>query len=106
MGIRELAYCNEQAQFAGWRIISGPAEHLLDSFRVSFSTGVTSLSLCAFRLVIIYMQMEPRNARGGQTGETGWTLKRGKGVGEEGVEEGSFRAPFIAVTKLKISIQF
>lgn len=52
------------------------------------------------------MQMEPRNARGGQTGETGWTLKRGKGVGEEGVEEGSFRAPFIAVTKLKISIQF
>lgn len=59
---RELAYCNEQAQFAGWRIISGPAE-LPRFVRVSFSTGVTSLSLCAFRLVIIYMQMEPRNAK-------------------------------------------
>lgn len=42
------------------------------------------------------MQMEPRNAKPERQ------LKRGKGVGEEE----SFRAPFIAVTKLKISIQF
>ena len=47
------------------------------------------------------MQMEPRNARGGENLRTE-EVEAWKGR----VEEGSFRAPFIAVTKLKISIQF